>query len=753
MACIIGLLDMLLMENLTVEHEGSVRQIHRCATSLVSLLNSALDIAKVESGKLVLEKAEFNLEAELTALIDVFSVQCDNKNLFISLDLAESVPTYVVGDSARVMQVFTNLIGNSIKFTSKGRIVVRGRVLNPESTNGSGRGHRRSFSPFTLDRTSEAVLPDTVVLVFEIDDTGPGIEPALREKVFENFVQGNASTTRIHGGTGLGLGIVRSLVNLMGGSIRIVEKNGVGAVFQFSICFQRAITPEAMPYSLPPFYLDTEVVIGVPDADTRVVASDWIAKRGLVVHQVETWEQILLHMRALHGRMPVDKTTNMKTTKSSDDFQKYFNKLDSGSDHSPRLSPGNVQGSNRYEFWRSWKNIGDKPSEPSGHLRQLMIIDTSLLPTHVQPSELEEYLQESGFLTGLSTQCLDDLGVHKWDMNRRQLRGMQQKLSVVWVMASNTHEPIKAALRAVRSSYIVRRPLHAARLKEIFHLVAQDSDILSSRQSENMPDVLASSTINYVKQQEWDDPYGCDTEVPLAQESSSRSGTTINRNVRHRPTAAKTVPLEEISYSEMEIKYSLPTDQTSQTASAPTKPMKRTIRTINHVNGTKKVSNAPKPLANLDILIAEDTPLLRKLAAAMLRRLGAVTHEASNGQEVLDAVMSRKQRNQSPFHCILMDCQMPVMDGYEACQAIREYEKEMSWRTAIVALTANAMASDEQKCLKAGMDAFLTKPIDQDYMVQIILRTMTPSFLRNSCTSSVKSSVHNEAPFQLQVSS
>jgi CheY-like chemotaxis protein len=96
---------------------------------------------------------------------------------------------------------------------------------------------------------------------------------------------------------------------------------------------------------------------------------------------------------------------------------------------------------------------------------------------------------------------------------------------------------------------------------------------------------------------------------------------------------------------------------------------------------------------------------------------------------------------------------MPVMDGYEACQAIREFEKDMSWRTSIVALTANAMASDEQKCLKAGMDAFLTKPIDQDYMVQIILRTMTPNFSGNSCTSSVKSSVQMDAPIQLQVSS
>lgn len=467
-----------------------------------------------------------------------------------------------------------------------------------------------------------------------------------------------------HGGTGLGLGIVRSLVNLMGGHIRIVEKTGVGAVFQFSICFQRATTPEALPYNLPLFYHETEVVIGVPDADTRAVASEWIAKQGLVVHQVETWEQILLHLRALHGRKPVDKTmgtTNMKQTKSSDDFQKFFNKLDSGSDYSPRLSPRNVQGSNRYEFWRSWKNIGDRPS--SGQVRQLMIIDTSLLPKHVKPSDLEEYLQESGFLTGLSTQCLDDLGIHKWDMNKRQLKDLQQKLSVVWVMASNTHEPIKAALRAVRSSFIVRRPLHAARLKEIFQLVAQDSDVPSSRQSENIPDVLASSTINYVKQQEWDDPYGCDAEVPLAQESSSRpspGGTAHGRNVRHRPIAAKSVPLEEISYSEMEIKSSLPTDQTGQSASASSKPMKRTVRTITHINGTKKINSAPKPLANLEILIAEDTPLLRKLAAAMLRRLGAVTHEASNGQEVLDAVMNRMQCGQSPFHCILMDCQVGI---------------------------------------------------------------------------------------------
>jgi signal transduction histidine kinase len=89
--------------------------------------------------------------------------------------VADDVPRNVIGDSARIMQVFTNLIGNSIKFTSKGRILVRGRLANPES---SGQ-HRRTFSSFSLERLKDAALPDAIVIVFEVDDTGPGIDPGV----------------------------------------------------------------------------------------------------------------------------------------------------------------------------------------------------------------------------------------------------------------------------------------------------------------------------------------------------------------------------------------------------------------------------------------------------------------------------------------------------------------------------------------------------------------------------------------------
>ncbi|XP_024358846.1 histidine kinase 1 isoform X2 [Physcomitrium patens] len=718
MACIIGLLDMLLMENLTVEHEGSIRQIHRCATSLVSLLNSALDIAKVESGKLVLEKAEFNLEAELTALIDVFSVQCDNKNLFISLDVADDVPKRVIGDSARVMQVFTNLVGNSLKFTSKGRIMVRVRIANPEA-DVSGKLHQRSFSPFSLERFNEASnAPDLVVLVFEVDDTGPGIEPALREKIFENFVQGNASTTRTHGGTGLGLGIVRSLVQLMGGSIRIVEKSGPGVVFQFSICFQRATSCDCTPFSLPPPYQGTEIIVGIPDPDCRAVACEWITKLGLSVHQVESWEQILLYMRALNG---ISSGEGGRTGL----FEDFLSNSSADDHQQPTSAPSRPSSwSQRFDFWRSWKDGDERPI--TGQVRQLMILDTSLLPRDVKAEHLEEYLQESGFLTTSPSRYLDGLGVAStFDINDRHRRELQGDFSVVWVCASNVHEPIKAALRAVRSSFIVKRPLHTARLKEIFYLVSREGDVMPSMEIQRPQELHASSIINYAKQQEWNDPYACDAEVPLAQEPSPRpipSAVVLGRNVRHRPTATKSAPLEEISYSEME---SISSDSFSQDSTPTCKPMKRSVAALAQLNGRKNGNaSAPKPLEMLEILVAEDTPLLRKLAVAMLKRLGAVTFEASNGQEVLEAVMARMLNGQAPFQCILMDCQMPVMDGYESCKAVREFEKKYPCRTAIVALTANAMASDERKCLNAGMDAFLTKPIDQEYMVQIILRTV-----------------------------
>ncbi|CAM6040223.1 unnamed protein product [Sphagnum compactum] len=662
MACIIGLLDMLLTENLSSEHEGSICQIHRCATSLVSLLNSALDITKVESGKLVLEMAPFDLEAELTALIDVFSVQCDSKGLFITLELADDVPRKVIGDSARIMQVFTNLIGNSIKFTSEGRILVRGRLANP----GCIGQHQQNLSSFSLERFTDAVPPDEIVIIFEVDDTGPGIDPALWEKVFENFVQGDASTTRTHGGTGLGLGIVRSLVQLMGGKIRIVEKSGPGSLFQFTICFDRPLMCDTAAFSISPSFHGAEVILGIPDSDCRAVGAQWLENQGLTVCQVETWEHILLHLRALNSS--------------------------------------------------SKQHRGDGMEVYAGVVKQ---------------NDLQDYLQESGFLTCARVHCLDALGLEKLELNEHQTV-RQMDLLVVWITASNTPEPVKAALCSVCNSILARRPLHAERLKELFQQIAQESgDPLPFSKLERPPIILSSNAIHYAQQQEWDDPYDCNTELPFAplenhvQQPSGQQSAAATAKKNFQETASGVKLGSIVDSTPALVCRTLEGEQLSQSSPIVIKTVTRNCRNNKKLHGTKAVDSLPKPLDKLEILVAEDNPLLRKLAVTMLRRLGATTHEAANGQEALEAVRTRVQGGERSFNCILMDCQMPVMDGYETCKALRDIENKGMPHISIIALTANAMASDEQKCLDAGMDAFLTKPINQEYMVQIILGTVS----------------------------
>lgn len=189
--------------------------------------------------------------------------------------------------------------------------------------------------------------------------------------------------------------------------------------------------------------------------------------------------------------------------------------------------------------------------------------------------------------------------------------------------------------------------------------MSREGDVLPALEIQRPQELHASSVINYAKQQEWNDRYACDAEVSLAQEVSPRPippAVMQGRNVRYRPTATKSAPLEEISYSEMEIR---PSDSSSLSSTTISKPIKKNVPVLAQLNGRRNgVASAPKPLEKLEILVAEDTPLLRKLAVAMLKRLGAITFEASNGQEVVEAVMARLRNGQASFHCILMDCQV-----------------------------------------------------------------------------------------------
>jgi CheY-like chemotaxis protein len=485
-----------------------------------------------------------------------------------------------------------------------------------------------------------------------------------------------------HGGTGLGLGIVRSLVQLMGGKIRIVEKSGPGSLFQFTLCFDSPLKYETVPFQLSPLFHGAEVILGIPDGDCRAVAVHWLENEGLTVHQVETWEHILQHLRAIncsskhHKRDAVEVCAGTVKQCSSDSIQQLALGLEFSE------NPPSPKRPSMYDFWKSWTNIGTRLLHDSP--RQLMIIDTSLLPRVVTQDKLQDFLQESGFLTGAHKHCLDAHGLEKLDLNEWQTI-RQRDLLVIWIVASNTPEPVKAALDSVCNSILVRKPLHAARFKELFQQIAQEEgDPIPITKLEKSPIVLSSNVIHYVRQQEWGDPYDCKTELPYAP--STDHVQQCYGQQHPSATATATAPAEKDSWqtpSEPKLAsavdstpdlacISLEEEQSSQSSRTVCKTVTRNCRSRRKLSVSKGVDSLSRPLDKLDILVAEDNPLLRKLAVAMLRRLGATTHEASNGKEALEAVMIRVQGGERSFHCILMDCQVHLsLQPVEASNDLR----------------------------------------------------------------------------------
>ncbi|BBN15764.1 protein MpCache3 [Marchantia polymorpha subsp. ruderalis] len=688
MACIIGLLEILMQDLKMSEHLSSVRQVHRCATSLVDLLNSALDIAKVEAGKLVLEVKEFDIETELTNLIEVFSVTCDTKGLHLALELSDDIPKLVKGDPARVNQIFTNLVGNSIKFTSKGRIIVRGWV------------DTRDTEPTEFTTTALETGKNQVVLTFEVDDTGPGIEEDLRERVFENFVQGAVSVPRTHGGTGLGLGIVRSLVNLMGGEIHIGDKAGDGTVFRFSLCFD---LPPDQKSSRREILKRPDVILGMPDTDCRSVVAKWMEDRRIPVLEVSSWEDVLLlidvRRLAPNGWKLDERAPALRKDDAGGEFAK------------PRSSPARHTGPVRRA--RSAAATND-------HRKPVLIIDVDLCPLYEDENDYLLAFEQLGLISIRSNQQgQEEAPGHL--KQRIQFCQAAKFHAIIWVMASYTPDSLKKALyllcNATCRSLLVRRPLHPTRLRELFSELEfrEQSFQTEGRSAVTLrPANPGPSPVNIGKQcglGTYDsDVDSCLTKgVPVEGATRAPDGSPALETTTD--TAAPLTSSPETSKAEVE--------------RVPQNPLIRT----NSDDAQKYVGKseqlvATKPLRGLSVLITEDHGLLRKVGVTMLAKLGATPSLACNGREAVEAVVSRFESGAAPFDCILMDCQMPIMNGYDACKAIRKFEGDKDQRTCIVALTANAMASDEERCFQAGMDAFLSKPMTQEKLVQVMLASL-----------------------------
>ena len=252
---LLGMSELLMLDDLTKQQLESVRTIHESGQALLSILNDVLDLSKIEAGMMPISVGVCDVRALIGDVVEVLKARVGERGLELSIAIDESVPAYVSGDPLRLRQVVLNLVGNAVKFTEQGTIAIR------------------------------ADWSDAAELRIEVEDSGIGIDPIDIDHLFEIFTQADSSDARRFSGTGLGLSICRRLIQLMGGKIGVRSSVGEGSTFWFTVpatlVEASSLTPAAAPAKRQRF--DALVLLVEDDRVARYVVEKMLAEQGCSV--------------------------------------------------------------------------------------------------------------------------------------------------------------------------------------------------------------------------------------------------------------------------------------------------------------------------------------------------------------------------------------------------------------------------------------------------------------------------------------
>ena len=282
MNCIMGMTGLLLDTKQTAEQREFTDTIRSSADALLAIINDILDFSKMEAGRLAVEQVAFELVDTLEGTVELLAEQAEAKGIELACWIDHAIPRRLRGDPGRIRQVLMNLLGNAVKFTEHGEVVVRA--------------------------TRQSETEDAVMVHCAVTDTGIGIVPEVRDKLFQAFSQADGSLTRKYGGTGLGLAISKQLVELMDGHIGMASTPGKGSTFWFSVPLPKAPTgPTGAPEEPPPGLAGRRILIADDNPTVRQILSDYVAAWQMISAGASGPEEALAALRgAAAKRQPFD---------------------------------------------------------------------------------------------------------------------------------------------------------------------------------------------------------------------------------------------------------------------------------------------------------------------------------------------------------------------------------------------------------------------------------------------------------------
>ena len=304
---IIGMVEMLSDTMLSVEQREYIENIKVSNEHLLAIINGILDLSKVEAGKMTIDSIPMNLSSLCNEVVSLFAIKARQRGLVLDYHYTESLSPYIKGDPVRLKQVMANLVNNAIKFTREGgrvTIDVKHMEDNPCLDNKDcdhGKETQNSVPDFAIDAKNSTTIHQDMTLCIEITDTGVGIKSESLEAIFDAYDQANKYTHRLYGGTGLGLSVCKSLVELMGGYIEVDSEVGVGTTFRVLLplpCiaaedYETWQTANDFTITLPSDELVGHILLVEDDSVNAIIAKKALNNGGHTVTHVNDGQQAI----------------------------------------------------------------------------------------------------------------------------------------------------------------------------------------------------------------------------------------------------------------------------------------------------------------------------------------------------------------------------------------------------------------------------------------------------------------------------
>ncbi|KAF9870168.1 histidine kinase hhk2p [Colletotrichum karsti] len=629
-----GMVSFLQDTTLNEEQRDYTNTIQTSANSLLMIINDILDLSKVDAGMMKLKFEWFHTRSLIEDVNELVSTMAIAKRLELNYIVEEDVPAWVKGDKVRIRQVLLNVIGNAIKFTAEGEVFSRCRIFTDNQP---------------------AADKNEIMLEFAVIDTGRGFTKEEAELIFKPFSQIDGSSTRQHGGSGLGLVISRQLVELHGGKMEGTAVPGKGSTFTFTARF-------ALP--------------------TQSDHPDGPISPQIFQPVIKSPEDVTV-LRPGRKTQPPPKTTSPSPS-TDPEFVSPALASSGSSDPSVRSSISHATGRTSV----SSVNVGlvhfSEAARASGQDLSQMKLELPSAETSpgTTPTPETSNNKNDEFRPPMYSILIICPQTHSREATAQHIETTLPKDVPHQITALDSVDKAQALLGGDDSVNFTHIVLNLPSPEEIIGLMER---IIKSTTISNTTILILSDSV----QRQAVMRLAADTKYE--QLVSENLVTFIYKPVKPSRFAVIFDPekVRDLSH-----------DRNRSTAQRMVETQKASYQEIEKRMGNK----------GYKVLLVEDNPVNQKVLKKYLKKVGVEVEVATDGAECTDMVFSHSHNY---YSLILCDLHMPRKDGYQACREIRQWEKEKGYKKLpIIALSANVMSDVQDKCVAAGFSDYVTKPVD-----------------------------------------